>query len=42
MYQHYDETLNKWLNGKPTEIGQLYRYTDAAGGVIETYWAGDE
>jgi hypothetical protein len=42
MYQYYDETLGKWVNGKPTKTGQLYRYTDAAGGIVESYWVEPE
>jgi len=40
LYQVVDN--GKWVNKMPTVNGQLYRYIDAAGGVIETYWAGDE
>jgi hypothetical protein len=36
MYQVFED--GRWINKMPTTNGQRYRYIDAAGGVIESFW----
>jgi hypothetical protein len=30
---------NEWIDGTPTTDGQPYRFTDTAGGVVESFWS---